>query len=54
MERHSVDEERAFGMLRDYARGTKSTLVETAQSVVDGKPAAPEAPRSRSATTDCR
>jgi AmiR/NasT family two-component response regulator len=36
MERHTVDEERAFGMLRDHARGTKSTLVETAESVVNG------------------
>jgi AmiR/NasT family two-component response regulator len=36
MERHAVDEEQAFQMLRDHTRSTKSTLVETAQSVVDG------------------
>jgi response regulator NasT len=36
MERHSVDEERAFQMIREHARATKSTLVETAQSVVEG------------------
>jgi AmiR/NasT family two-component response regulator len=36
MERHAVDEERAFQMLRDHARGTQSVLVDTAQSIVDG------------------
>jgi AmiR/NasT family two-component response regulator len=37
MERHTVDEERAFQMLRDDARRTQSVLVETAQSIIDGK-----------------
>jgi AmiR/NasT family two-component response regulator len=36
MERHSVDEERAFQMIREHARKTKGTLVDTAQSIVDG------------------
>jgi response regulator NasT len=36
MERHGVDEERAFAMLRDHTRKTKSTLVDTAQAIVDG------------------
>jgi response regulator NasT len=36
MERHKVDEERAFQMIREHARNTRSTLVDTAQSVVDG------------------
>jgi response regulator NasT len=36
MERHSVDEERAFQMIREHARTTKGTLVDTAQSIVDG------------------
>jgi AmiR/NasT family two-component response regulator len=36
MERHSIDEERAFQMLREHARGTQSKLVDTAQSIVDG------------------
>jgi AmiR/NasT family two-component response regulator len=36
MERHSVDEERAFLMIREHARTTKGTLVDTAQSIVDG------------------
>jgi AmiR/NasT family two-component response regulator len=37
MERHTVDEERAFQMLRDDARRTQSVLVDTAQSIIDGK-----------------
>jgi hypothetical protein len=36
MERHAVDEERAFQMLRDQARRTQSLLVVTAQSILDG------------------
>jgi AmiR/NasT family two-component response regulator len=36
MERHAVDEEGAFQMLRDHARSTQGTLVDAAQSVVDG------------------
>ena len=33
MERHSVDEQRAFGMLRDEARRTNRKIVEVAESV---------------------
>jgi AmiR/NasT family two-component response regulator len=36
MERHAVDEERAFQILRDHARNTKTVLVEAAESIVDG------------------
>jgi AmiR/NasT family two-component response regulator len=36
MERHGLDEERAFQMIRDYTRSTQSTLVDTAQAIVDG------------------
>jgi len=36
MERHAVDEEHAFQMLREHARGTQSKIVDTAQSIVDG------------------
>jgi AmiR/NasT family two-component response regulator len=36
MERHTIDEEHAFQMLREHARGTQSKLVDTAQSIVDG------------------
>ena len=36
MERHSVDEESAFEMLRDQARATNRKLVDIASAVVDG------------------
>jgi response regulator NasT len=36
MERHSVDEERAFQMLRNHARHTGAVMVDTAQSIIDG------------------
>jgi AmiR/NasT family two-component response regulator len=54
MERHGVDEEGAFQMLRDHARSTHSVLVDTAQSIIDGtlkteKPSRETATRSRNA-----
>jgi AmiR/NasT family two-component response regulator len=36
MERHSVDEATAFGMLRDHSRATNRKLVDVAAAVVDG------------------
>lgn len=36
MERHAIDEEGAFQMLREQARRTQSVLVDTAQSIIDG------------------
>jgi two-component system, response regulator / RNA-binding antiterminator len=36
MERHAVDEEKAFQMLRDHARRRQSALVEAAGSVIEG------------------
>ena len=36
MERYAVDQEQAFQMLRDHARRTETTLVDTAESIVDG------------------
>jgi AmiR/NasT family two-component response regulator len=36
MERHAVDEDAAFGMLRDHARATNRKLVDIAGAVVDG------------------
>jgi response regulator NasT len=36
MERHSVDEEHAFALLRDHARGTNRKLIDVAAAVVDG------------------
>ena len=38
MERHAIDEERAFQMLREQARATNSVLVDAAQSVIDEIP----------------
>ena len=37
MERYAVDEEGAFRMLREHARRTQTVLVETAQSIIDGR-----------------
>ena len=36
MERHALDEERAFQMLREQARSRQTMLVEEAQSIIDG------------------
>ena len=36
MERHTIDEETAFGMIRDHSRRRNALLVETAQAIVDG------------------
>jgi AmiR/NasT family two-component response regulator len=36
MERHSVDEARAFELLRDHARNTNRKLVDVANAIVDG------------------
>jgi AmiR/NasT family two-component response regulator len=40
MERHAIDEERAFQLIREHARDTQTTLVDTAQAIVDGSLAA--------------
>ena len=44
MERHSVDEATAFGMLRDHARRANRKLVDIAGAVVDGHGLLPKAP----------
>ena len=36
MERHSLDEDSAFEMLRDQSRATNRKLVDIASAVVDG------------------
>ena len=36
MERHGVDDRAAFEMLRDHARGTSRSVLEVAQTVIDG------------------
>ena len=46
MERHGIDEETAFNMLRDQARRTHRKIVDLAEAVVTGQPVLPlEAPR---------
>ena len=45
MERHSVDEETAFGMLRDHSRAANRKLVDIASAVVDGHPLLPKGSR---------
>jgi response regulator NasT len=42
MERHTVDEERAFQMLRDHARQTQAKIVDAAQSIIDGSALVPK------------
>jgi response regulator NasT len=44
MERHGIDEERAFEMLREHARRTQTRLVDTARSIVDGHLLLPKRP----------
>jgi response regulator NasT len=44
MERHAVGEEQAFEMLRNHARRSRTRLVDTAQSIVDGHLLLPKAP----------
>jgi response regulator NasT len=44
MERHGIDEQAAFGMLRDRARTSQRKLVEVAEAVVFGHPLLPARP----------
>jgi AmiR/NasT family two-component response regulator len=44
MERHSVNDERAFAMLREHARTTNRKLVDVASAVVDGHRLLPKSP----------
>jgi AmiR/NasT family two-component response regulator len=44
MERHSIDEQRAFTMLRDHARATNRKLLDVASAVVDGHRLLPRNP----------
>ena len=41
MERHGIDEEEAFNLLRDHARQTQAKLVDIAEAVVAGHPLLP-------------
>jgi AmiR/NasT family two-component response regulator len=44
MERHSIDEQAAFDLLRDHARANNRKLVDIAAAVVDGYRMLPRAP----------
>ena len=46
MERHSVDEATAFGMLRAQSRSTNRRLTDVASAVVEGHSLLPKEPRS--------
>ncbi|HEX2044469.1 MAG TPA: ANTAR domain-containing protein [Gaiellaceae bacterium] len=45
MERHSIDETRAFEMLRDHSRAGNRKLVDVAAAVVDGHRLLPKQPQ---------
>jgi response regulator NasT len=45
MERHSVDEHRAFALLREHARNRNRKLIDVAAAVVDGYLLLPGGPR---------
>jgi AmiR/NasT family two-component response regulator len=47
MERHSVDAETAFEMMRSHSRDTNRKLIDVASAVVDGHRLLPKAPRRR-------
>jgi AmiR/NasT family two-component response regulator len=46
MERHSIDEDRAFAMLRDRSRIDNRKLIDLAAAVVDGHRLLPKQPQS--------
>ena len=46
MERHSVDEPTAFGMLREHSRSTNRKLVDVSSAVVDGHRLLPKQPQA--------
>jgi AmiR/NasT family two-component response regulator len=46
MERHSIDEDAAFEMLRDHARSANRKLIDIASAVVDGHALLPKHTRS--------
>jgi response regulator NasT len=48
MERHSIEEDAAFAMLREHSRATNRKLLDLAAAVVDGHRLLPKAPTSPS------
>src|SRR5436189_4457296 len=45
MERHSVDEQRAFDLIREHARSSNLKLIDVATAVVDGHRLLPKQPQ---------
>lgn len=45
MERHQIDEQHAFALLREHARSTGKKLVDVAQAITDGYALLPASPR---------
>jgi AmiR/NasT family two-component response regulator len=48
MERHSIDEPTAFGMLRDHSRSSNRKMVDIASAIVDGHRLLPKQPPATS------
>jgi two-component system, response regulator / RNA-binding antiterminator len=48
MERHAIDEEGAFRMLREHSRGVNRKLIDVAEAVVDGYLLLPKQPQAPS------
>ena len=46
MERHSIDEDAAFAMLRDRSRADNRKLIDLATAVVDGHSLLPKQPQT--------
>jgi AmiR/NasT family two-component response regulator len=54
MERHSIDEAIAFGMMRDHARATNRKLVDVSSAVVEGHRLLPKQPQVSAASPRLR
>ena len=52
MERHGIDEEQAFEMLRMHARSTNRKIVDVAESVLVGHSLLPGRPADRHAEAE--
>jgi AmiR/NasT family two-component response regulator len=46
MERHCIDEARAFAMLRDRSRSENRKLIDLAAAVIDGHRSLPKQPQT--------
>ena len=52
MERHSIDEQAAFALLRDHARRSNRKIVDVAEAILATFSLLPGRPRSRSEADD--